>query len=178
MVDQNGLIAETAWDLINIGLGAASLRENIASGNVFGAALDVAGLAVDCTAAAIPVVPGGAGAAIKTGRLWKGGAHTVYQSVEAAGTVKYIGITTNLSARAAAHLRSKGIMIDEIFGLTNLSINEARAVEQALIELHGLSKNGGTLINKINSIAKSNPSYASALQLGRDLLIKAGYPGI
>ena len=43
-------------------------------------------------------------------------------------------------------------------------------VEQALIEIHGLGKNGGTLINRINSIAATNPIYASAVQRGYDLL--------
>ena len=41
--------------------------------------------------------------------------------------------------------------------MKNLSREDARAVEQALIEIHGLSKNGGTLMNRINSIARSNP---------------------
>jgi len=62
--------------------------------------------------------------------------------------------------------------------LTNLSKADARAVEQVLIELHGLGKNGGTLLNKINSIAKTNPCYAASLKRGRELLIKAKYPGV
>lgn len=48
--------------------------------------------------------------------------------------------------------------------MKGLSRSDARAVEQALIEIHGLMKNGGTLINKINSIAKSNPNYAEQLK--------------
>ena len=37
------------------------------------------------------------------------------------------------------------------------------------------SKNGGTLINRINSIAKSNPIYAEQLQKGVTLLESIGY---
>ena len=56
-----------------------------------------------------------------------------------------------------------------------LSRADARAVEQALIETHGLGKNGGTLINKINSISPTNPNYAAQLQRGYELLQKIGY---
>ena len=33
--------------------------------------------------------------------------------------------------------------------MKNLSRSDARAVEQALIEIHGLQKNGGTLMNEL-----------------------------
>lgn len=56
-----------------------------------------------------------------------------------------------------------------------LSRSDARAVEQTLIEIHGLGKNGGTLLNQINSIATSNPAYASQLQRGYQLLQSIGY---
>ena len=52
---------------------------------------------------------------------------------------------------------------------------DARAVEQALIEIHGLGKNGGTLTNMINSIAKSNPTYGTQLERGYELLKSIGY---
>jgi filamentous hemagglutinin len=105
------------------------------------------------------------------------GENLVYRSVNSAGEVDYVGITNNLERRAGEHLGSKGISIDAIPGLGNLTRADARAVEQALIENHGLSRNGGTLMNKINSIAPSNPAYADALQRGADLLRQAGYPG-
>ena len=63
-------------------------------------------------------------------------------------------------------LRNKDIEIFKIQGLENLSRSDARAVEQTLIELRELEKNGGTLINKINSIAESNPAYAESLKRG------------
>jgi len=63
--------------------------------------------------------------------------------------------------------------VEKVVG--NLSRTDARAVEQALIEIHGLAKNGGTLMNKINSIAPTNPQYASQLQSGFDILRGIGY---
>jgi hypothetical protein len=41
-------------------------------------------------------------------------------------------------------------------GSENLSLQEARVVEQKLINQFGLGKNGGQLLNKINSIS---PKY-------------------
>lgn len=100
---------------------------------------------------------------------------SVYQSLDSAGKVQYVGITNDIERRAAEHLAAKGISIDAIPGLENLSRAEARSVEQTLIEKYGLSKNGGTLINKINSIASSNPQYKAALVKGAQILAKSGY---
>lgn len=104
----------------------------------------------------------------------------VYRSINpATGQAWYVGITNNLSRRAAQHLRSKGIVIEEIPLLKNLSRADAREVEQALIELHGLGKNGGTLINnQINAIAKNAPGFAEKIQRGLEVLKKIGYPGL
>jgi hypothetical protein len=99
--------------------------------------------------------------------------NTVYRAVDSAGEVKYVGITNNLARRAAEHLRTKGIQIEKLMG--NLSRTDARAVEQALIEIHGLGANGGTLLNKINSIARTNPAYADQLRRGLELLRSIGY---
>ncbi|MCD4781807.1 MAG: AHH domain-containing protein, partial [Candidatus Omnitrophica bacterium] len=69
--DEYGLAAEIAWDLFNVGTGILSLACNISSGNVIGAVIDVGGLAIDITATAVPFVPGGASAGIKSIRLAK-----------------------------------------------------------------------------------------------------------
>jgi filamentous hemagglutinin len=105
------------------------------------------------------------------------GKTAVYVSTAEDGTVQYVGITDNLEARSAAHLSQKGIEIDAIPGLQNISRSDARAVEQVLIEYNGLGKNGGSLINKINSISTANPIYAKSLSRGVDLLKTVGYPG-
>lgn len=105
------------------------------------------------------------------------GSNIVYQSIDEAGNVQYVGITNNLERRAAEHLGSKGIEIDAIPGLQNLSRADARAVEQVLIENYGLGKDGGTLLNKINSIGESNPIYNQAVERGREILRTIGFPG-
>jgi RHS repeat-associated protein len=98
----------------------------------------------------------------------------VYASVAADGTTQYVGITNDVARRSAEHFSKKGIVItNEISPM--VSNKQARAMEQALIKIHGLKKNGGTLINKINSISVSNPIYAEALQEGYELLNKYGY---
>lgn len=79
-----------------------------------------------------------------------------YTSTNSAGDVNYVGITNNIERRAAEQLASKGISINPIDGLENLSRSDARAVEQVLIEENG-GPGGGQLLNKINSIARSNP---------------------
>jgi filamentous hemagglutinin len=107
----------------------------------------------------------------------KPGNTTVYISTSEDGTTQYVGITDDVEARAAAHLSQKGIEIDPIPGLQGISRDDARAVEQVLIEYNGLGKSGGSLLNKINSIARTNPIYAGALTRGRALLQSVGYPG-
>jgi filamentous hemagglutinin len=65
--------------------------------------------------------------------------------------------------------------IQRIPGLSNLSLADAKAVEQVLIETHGLGNQGGLLLNKINSIASTNPAYAQALERGAQILKQVGY---
>jgi len=94
---------------------------------------------------------------------------TVYRSInETTGEVLYVGITNDLARRQAEHMRNSGFRIVEL--LKGLTRSDAKAVEQALIEMNGLGKNGGTLLNKINSIAKTNPAYAQQVKRGYDLL--------
>lgn len=84
-----------------------------------------------------------------------------------------MGITNNFARRQAEHLARKGIGIEPL--MKNLSRSDARSVEQALIEIHSLGKNGGTLLNKINSISPKNPVYAKSLKRGYELLKSIGY---
>lgn len=135
-----------------------------------------AGNALNCavagvTIASMIVMPEGGAAAdatINSGRI------VVYRSFDEAGHVNYVGITNDLERRAAEQLTERGISIDAIPGLKNLSREDARAVEQALINRYGLSKNGGTLVNKINSIAKSNTIYRDSVARGNELLRLVG----
>jgi hypothetical protein len=101
------------------------------------------------------------------------GRTAVYVAKSEAGEVIYVGITRDLQARAAAHLREKGIRIVPLEGLGKLSPADARAVEQVLIEEFGLSN----LLNKINSISAKNPIYNDAIRRGQDILRSVGFPG-
>jgi RHS repeat-associated protein len=98
---------------------------------------------------------------------------SVYTSTSSAGDVNYVGITNNIERRAAEQLASKGISINPINGLENLSRSDARAVEQVLIEENG-GPGGGQLLNKINTIARSNPIYEQSIQRGCELLAAVG----
>ncbi|MCG5510088.1 RHS repeat-associated core domain-containing protein, partial [Ectothiorhodospira lacustris] len=64
--DPSGLWVETAWDVANIGIGAASLAGNVSSGNWGWAALDTVGLVYDTAATAVPFLPAGASAGLKS----------------------------------------------------------------------------------------------------------------
>lgn len=67
--DPDGRIVETVWDVANITLGATSAYSNFSEGNIGAGIIDSIGVAVDSVAAAVPFVPGGAGATIKAVRL-------------------------------------------------------------------------------------------------------------
>jgi RHS repeat-associated protein len=99
---------------------------------------------------------------------------TVYTSANAAGEADYVGITNSVERRAAEQLAEKGIGINPINGLENLSRADARAVEQVLIEENG-GPGGGQLLAKINSIASNNPIYSQSIQRGCALLAAFGY---
>ncbi|MBX3253667.1 MAG: RHS repeat protein [Chitinophagaceae bacterium] len=110
--------------------------------------------------------------AIRSKEATKAGGIVVYHSVEA-GVTRYVGITNNLARRAGEHLTGKGITIEPL--MKGLSRADAKAVEQALIDIHGLGKNGGSLRNMINSISPKNPAYDAQLQKGYELLKSIGY---
>ena len=104
------------------------------------------------------------------------GSNTVYRYADENGVTRYIGITNNFIRRAGEHLRTRGWEIKRIPGLSQLSRYDARAVEQVLIEHFGLSRDGGTLLNKINSISSQNSIYQEAIQRGREILDLIGFP--
>jgi hypothetical protein len=118
------------------------------------------------------VVTGDLGELAEAGAALMKGAeesYTAYRVVEE-GRTTYVGITKRtLAERGAEH----GKELERIAG--GLSKKEARGVEQALIEHHGLGKNGGTLTNRINSIARANSIYNEAVTFGRQLLESLSY---
>jgi hypothetical protein len=104
----------------------------------------------------------------------KGELEYVLYLARGAKGIEYVGITSEFAIRYATHLRTKGIFIEKV--LQGLSKADARAVEQVLIEMYKLGgKEGqvGQLLNKINSIAKSNPIYEQAILRGAEILKNA-----
>ena len=62
------------------------------------------------------------------------GGHAVYQAFTAEGRLIYVGITNDLERRWAEDLRSaRGLVIEGVKGLQDLSRADAKAVEQVLI---------------------------------------------
>jgi RHS repeat-associated protein len=86
--------------------------------------------------------------------------YLVYKGIDANGVVKYVGITSReAEKRFAEHLNSLNtgkelLQYRVVQGLEDLGKLEARVQEQIQINAHELEKNGGQLINKINSIAE------------------------
>lgn len=64
IVDPDGRYLETAFDVTSLVLGINSLRQNIRDGKVWASILDGAGVLADAVAVALPIIPGGASAAI------------------------------------------------------------------------------------------------------------------
>lgn len=123
------------------------------------------------------VAVGGIAGLAKSGAKAAGGV-SVYVGKDAQGVIRYIGQSVNVARRAGEHARNMPhIRIEAVHGLERLTRAQARSVEQVLIEYYGLGKNGGQLINKINSIAKTNPAYGNAMREGVRILRKIGYPG-
>ena len=84
------------------------------------------------------------------------GAYSFYHGLDAAGEIKYVGITKqNPLARFAQHAAGGGEKAGLFFETqaTGLSKSGARILEQNAINQFGLQKNGGQLLNKINSIS-------------------------
>jgi hypothetical protein len=96
----------------------------------------------------------------------------VYRAFDAAGNVIYTGMTKSFPRRYAEHARRTGIEIVELVG--DLTRDAARGVEQALIDVHKLGKDGGTLTNKINSIATTNLKYKDLTEQGLKILKQLG----
>ena len=81
-------------------------------------------------------------------------------------------MTNNLTRRAQEHINSRSMKIREVMG--GLTREQARGVEQVLIEAQGLKRNGGDLVNRINSISPNAENYERLKSEGLRLLREAG----
>lgn len=101
-----------------------------------------------------------------------GGNYSVYQSVGTDDNVQYVGMTNNPARRGNEHRTGPhGMQIEVIPNMTNLSLTDARNVEQALIDHYTLPE----LINQRNSISPRRSDFADRLARGYQLLNDAGY---
>lgn len=94
--------------------------------------------------------------------------NTVYRLVDADGQVQYVGRTTNVEARKAAHQRNpnRSSLKFEIIA-PGLSYYEARGLEQiAMIEYHTINAKNRTN-NQINGISPSNKLLVIYMEAGR-----------
>lgn len=180
-IDPDGKWVETAWDIANVGMDIASLRANLSEGNIGGAIVDGIGLILDGAAVTVPIVPGGAGTAIKAyraadkvgdaGKLGKAidKVKKTYQTYikrnPKTGEI-YVGRTSgtksplqNVKARDSKHHKNA-----DGFGpaeMVNSSTNKdaIRGQEQRLIDQYGGAKSsGGTSGNAINGVSPNNPN--------------------
>ena len=124
-------------------------------------------LALDAAGAATPFATG-FGAVARTAKV-AGKAedtYSVYKGVtKGTDEMEYVGITKrNPNDRFAEHQRSgtakSGLDYNAMPGSGNFSRTEARLIEQAVIENKGMSKNGGSLLNKSNSMSPANKASA------------------
>lgn len=89
-VDPSGLVAETIWDIANIGMGLYSAQDNFRKGNWGWLALDVGGLIYDGVATAVPFLPAGASAGLKAARAGNTVIHSVNAGLDVAAVSNHV----------------------------------------------------------------------------------------
>ena len=109
--DPSGLVVETAWDLFNVGSGVISLFTNVATGNVTGAVVDLAGLTYDVVATAVPGLPAGANNLIQATRVAK--AARIALRPVAKGLSTAMRVATEAAQNGKALVRYAVTMADE-----------------------------------------------------------------
>ncbi|OGF63733.1 MAG: hypothetical protein A2Y62_03415 [Candidatus Fischerbacteria bacterium RBG_13_37_8] len=101
------------------------------------------------------------------------GTHCVYRARDAEGITIYIGRTKDFARRSYEH--AKRFKIEVIEGLESLTEEQAKWAEEALIVLHRLKKEGGTLWNKIHGRSRLRPDYDDQLQKAQELIKNVEY---
>ena len=152
--DPFGLCPEPASCAVILAAAAGGVASGAAAAGVATVGIGVVAIGVGAANAAIGVT------------------YSVYRSISQASD--YVGITNNVARRASEHL--KGPHRIEIAPLVSgLTRMQARGVEQVLIETLGLKKEGGALVNRINSVARDNPDYDKMKAMGLAILREIGY---
>ena len=181
LIDGSGKILDTIFDVVSLGFSVADVITNPADpwawagliGDVvdlipfvtgvgettkaLGAVAKVADAVGDAKAvkksseAALEIIKDASKSLTK-------GDNFVYISRNADEIIDYVGITNNLDRRAAEWARKGRVIEHYIDGVDRTS---ARILEQSVIEIFGMKKNGGLLSNAINSISTVNSKYKS-----------------
>ena len=122
MVDPDGNFPETLWDIANVVLDVTSLVSNIKQGNSKAAIADGAGLVLDVAAMIIPVIPGGAGTALKAAR----GADKAADVVKAADKATD---ASSIAKNTARGRQSEARVLEDIGATKNTKVHEANVNE-------------------------------------------------
>lgn len=189
-VDNDGQAWETVFDILSLGSSLASVAVNPADpwawlalvGDIADVAIPFVGGLGEATKA-LKVVSEAAGYAedaadvidittntlqviIDASKALNPGSNSVYVSYTADGLLEYVGITNDFSRRRDEW---KGIRnIEEI--VSDVDRAGARYIEQTIISLFGMKKNGGILSNAINSIGTKGSKYSGYTKFFTDLL--------
>ena len=117
--DPTGLWLESAWDVANIGIGVVSLAHNVRSGNWGWAAVDAVGLTYDTVATAVPFLPAGAGATIRSLRAGNSvrtsltvGADTISTANIAHRVTSAAPTTANAAVQGSRYHTEVGLALD------------------------------------------------------------------
>ena len=123
--DGEAITPETAWDIINVVLGASSFWGNACSGNILGATVDAIGVIYDTAAAATPVLPAGVSTSIGAYRFIKAADRLIetFASIKELKTIQKSPKLTSLLSKAnnsvKSHLKLEDIAgaIQDILGI-------------------------------------------------------------
>jgi hypothetical protein len=158
-VDPDGKAIETPWDALNVGIGVASFAANVAAGNVGGAVVDALGIVYDATATAVPVLPGGAGTAIRAARA-------ADKAHDAAAAL----IAANRAAGKAAEAKIAAEVVEEGGRVLGSQVCCRTSLGRRVVD-HVVESAGG----KVAAVeVKSGNATRSAVQRAKDAEIAAG----
>ena len=115
--DGEAVTPETAWDIINVVLGASSFWGNACSGNILGATVDAIGVIYDTAAAATPVLPAGVSTSIGAYRFIKAADRLIetFASIKELKTIQKSPKLTSLLSKANNSVKSH-LKLDDIAG--------------------------------------------------------------
>ena len=146
-IDRNGEALETLWDIFNVGLGISSLVKNVREGNIGSALLDAGGIVVDGAAAAVPILPGGAGAALRAARAGEALGDKITGISLKVGNLVENNLNSRTLDAARRELAGEVVKINPATGRAYDHIRKAREAIQGLRnqidDIHGLLRRGG-----------------------------------